>query len=328
MTWKPVVTGLEAPTGVRVNAVGTVFVTQRNRGLTMHPSAGEAIQLVAPADVRAGDASSVAFLGLELDPGFMQGRRFVYMALSLEQGTSSSMRIVRARIESDPARVGELREILVVEGLATRLPPPGTEQQATASASLRFASDGYLYAHLSSGSRAGDAASPLLGKIVRIDREGLPPTRGVMSTANDKRVVAPGNGEPAGLAFMSTGMAMLLAERSGQRDRLSVVAPGALSGAQQVVQWPGLVPGSGLAAIERLDGHAWREWNRGFAAAFDRAQRVDLLAMRENGQVVHSASILHRLGFGFAALSQGPDGLYVATSGKTGGDEVWRVTVY
>jgi glucose/arabinose dehydrogenase len=70
----------------------------------------------------------------------------------------------------------------------------------------------------------------------------------------------------------------------------------------------------------------WGEWRNAFVVAFDGAQRLDLVKLAADGRTPNATPVLERLGVGFKAVAQGPDGLYVMTSGKPGGDEIWRLT--
>ena len=48
----------------------------------------------------------------------------------------------------------------------------------------------------------------------------------------------------------------------------------------------------------------------------------------DDGRLGRLATALKGLGFGFGAVAQYGDALYVATRGKPGGDEIWRLTLY
>lgn len=70
----------------------------------------------------------------------------------------------------------------------------------------------------------------------------------------------------------------------------------------------------------------WRGWQNAFAMAFDRGQRIDFVKLDARGQITQSAAVIQGMNVGFRAMAQGPDGLYVATSRKVGGDEIWRLS--
>ncbi len=49
------------------------------------------------------------------------------------------------------------------------------------------------------------------------------------------------------------------------------------------------------------------------------------MKLDHGNKVVRQATVVSNLCYGFSAIDQGPDSLYLATRGKAGGDEVVRV---
>ena len=80
--------------------------------------------------------------------------------------------------------------------------------------------------------------------------------------------------------------------------------------------------------MERLRGPIWGEWSNAFAVGFDNAQRLDLMKFDQKGRLTRSATALQKLGSGFKAVAVGPGGLYVMTSGKREGDEIWQLSLH
>ena len=71
----------------------------------------------------------------------------------------------------------------------------------------------------------------------------------------------------------------------------------------------------------------WGPWRNAFIVAFDKAQRLDLVKFDAQGRMIQNVRLLHTLGIGFKSVAQGRDALYVMTSGKVGGEEIWRISM-
>jgi glucose/arabinose dehydrogenase len=155
-----------------------------------------------------------------------------------------------------------------------------------------------------------------------------------------RQTVVTGLASPTDMAFTNEGL-LFYAERlrglSVQRpdvrcagaasgDCVAAGEPAAMATAPH--GWQATAPGEGLAAVELLRSPMWREWRNAFAVAFDAGRRLDCVKFDAAGRVVQAARVVERLGVGFRAVAQGPDGLYVMTSGKPGGDEIWRLLAH
>jgi len=80
--------------------------------------------------------------------------------------------------------------------------------------------------------------------------------------------------------------------------------------------------------MELQRGEAWRGWRNSFDVAQEQGGRLDLLRVDSDGRLGGAVAALKGQGFGFGALAQHGDELYVATRGKPGGDEIWRLSLY
>jgi glucose/arabinose dehydrogenase len=75
-----------------------------------------------------------------------------------------------------------------------------------------------------------------------------------------------------------------------------------------------------------VTGTAWRAWDGALVVGLLAGRRVQVLQLSADGRSILLAARALEFGDRIRAVTQGPDGaLYVATDGKTGGDEIWRV---
>ena len=348
-----VVGGLKSPTDLGITVDGTFFFTDREQGLFVQRKGGVPVLVFAPRDAVKPASSEV--LAVAIDPGFTTNRLvYVFVQSTTATGETETRRVVRVTINESYTQAREVRDILVVNDPSSPKASRGGDPQP--GGGLRFGPDGYLYVGLGDGyvPTAPQAAQVLPGKVLRIDRNGQAAPGNHAPAGFDSRVFAYGVRNPVALAFHANTEALLVGQRRGEEIDDIVVAtrPGANAGwdprcapprtgycersVDQVggvaasgaaTAWRGGKSGEGLSAIERLRGPAWGDWRNAFVVAFERAQRLDLVKFNAEGKVVQAMPALEKLGVGFKAMAQGPDGLYVVTSGKAGGEEIWRLTV-
>lgn len=334
--------GLSAPTDMAFSSDGVLFYTERLQGLFVQRPGQPPSPLFAPKDLAA--AGSIGMLSVAVDPDFSRNR-FVYVFVkTIAEGVDAS-RVVRLSLDEASAKVLDRRDILVAASDAA------ARGAAQVGGGLRFGPDGFLYIGLGDGRAAVTPQSPshLSGKVLRIDREGKAAPANRPPSGYDGRIYAYGMRDPVALAFHPNTETLLVAQRRGGRpDDLSWIQPGANAGwdprcsasasgyceptsepaasASAERGWRGGKAGEGLTAVERLRDPMWREWRNAFVVAFDKAQRLDLVRFDAQGRVVQATPVVQKLGVGFKAVAQGPDALYVMTSGKSGGEEIWRLS--
>jgi aldose sugar dehydrogenase len=339
-------------TDVAVLADGGVLVLERDKGLTLFSSTHGTRPLFSPDDLVHGDGKGL--LGLAVDPQFERTRRvYVLMTSSLGLGGAAN-RIVRLTLDGEGQTVTDRMDIVTAINFAR--PPRRVTMPETAhlGGRLAFGPDGALYAGTGDGfmPSAPQSTVDLAGKILRIELRGAEP---------QVRLAATGLRDPVGLAFHAATEALVVADRGGGLfDELSIAPPGGNAGwnpqckgnadrycgdasagdkavpmndthlaaaAFAAPLWQTGARGEGLSSLVTLRDPAWREWNGAFALGFDAGQRIDLVKVDRNGRFVQRATLVQGLGYGFAALSVGPDGLYAATKGKPGGEEIVRLLV-
>ena len=346
---RTIIGGLAAPTDLAVASDGTLFYTERGKGLFVIRAGAGASPVFAPDDLAKRGSSGM--LAVALDPEFSRNQ-FAYVFMRSTITGIEDSRVVRVKIDTTYARALDRRDILiVVNGSAPT--EPRTDEPHYGGA-LRFGPDGHLYVGVGDGRAAKVAQSrnSLAGKVLRIDRDGVAaPGNGVL-VGFDKRVFVYGVRDPVALAFHpNTESALIGQRRSVEPDEIAMANAGSNGGwdptctppasgycersGDQVLDvpasgmflaWRGAKNGEGLSAIERLRSPEWGDWRNAFVVAFDQAQRLDLVKLDANGRTLHATPVLQKLGVGFKAVAQGADGLYVVTRGRPGGEEIWRLS--
>jgi aldose sugar dehydrogenase len=347
---RTVATGLSAPTDLVFANDGTLFYTLRHKGLfALRPGAAQEVPVFVPPGLDGSD--STGLLAVTLDPEFARDR-FAYLFLRSISGGAADGRVVRVTVNASSTQASHRRDLVVVPG-GTPADVSRANEVHTDGA-LRFGPDGFLYVGVGDGrsATAPQSGAVLAGKLLRIDREGQPAAGNAAPANFDPRVFAYGLREPMALASHPNTEAVLIAQRRGEQpDDIAIAKTGA-NGAWDprcappkvgycdraadqgrsalvsglVPAWRGGKAGEGITAIERLRDPVWGEWRNAFVVAFDGAQRLDLVKLAADGRTLNATPVLEKLGVGFKAVAQGPDGLYVMTSGKPGGDEIWRLT--
>lgn len=332
--------GLAAPTDMAFSADGILFYTERLQGLFVQRPGHPAAPLFAPKELGAG--GSLGILSVAVDPDFTRNR-FVYVFVKTVVEGVDAGRVVRLSLDGSSTKVIDRREILVAAS-----DPPSARGAPQVGGGLRFGPDGFLYVGLGDGRVAATPQSPsqLTGKVLRIDRDGKAAPSNRPPPGFDGRIYAYGLRDPVALAFHPNTETLLVAQRRGSRpDDLTWLQPGANAGWDPRCSaaesgyceatsdagtaergWRGGKAGEGVTAVERLRDPMWREWRNAFVVAFDKAQRLDLVKFDAQGRVVQATPVVQKLGVGFKAVAQGPDALYVMTSGKSGGEEIWRLS--
>lgn len=343
---RTVATGIQSPTDVVVSSGGVVFYTERQRGLFAQPPGLPTSHVFSAGDAAFTDGTSV--LSVALDPDF-RSNRSAYVLLRSFSSSQASTRVVRLALDVTLSKVVDRRDIFVANNPVASKEIRPLERQLNDS--LRFGPDGYLYVGLGDLRWGASPQSPrmLAGKVLRIDRNGNAAPGNRAPAGFDQRVFAYGVQNPVALAFLPDNETLLVAQKRGRSpDDVSRVKAGANGGWdpqcstpggqycekqvaaspewQPIVNWGHGLAGEGLSALEQLRQPMWRGWQNAFAVAFDRGQRIEFIKLDIRGRVTQSATALQKLNVGFRAIAQGPDGLYVVTSGKVGGDEIWRLS--
>ncbi len=352
--------GLTAPRDLAFAPDGTLFYIERAAGLSLRRTNGSRLRLFAPADLVADGFGGM--FGLAVDPKF-NANRHVYVFMTSRLSGSRDHRIVRLTI--DPAYLGIRERKDIVVGIGAELPPPqkGPKREPHVGGRLRFGPDGFLYVSVGDlRDPAGpQARNALTGKVLRVDRDGGAAPDGEIDSNTDSRVFALGFRQPTGLTFHPATDALFVAEDGAGHDEITQIKQGDNGGwdprcasagneaycgepttdkLKSVVamtdlgkhataaqpHWTNFNRAQGMAGAEFLRGTHWKAWNGALAVAFASGKRLDVLRIDAKGNVLAHMPALIQLPVGIRAVVQGPDGsMYVATEGKPGGDEIWRV---
>ena len=337
--------GLVDVTDLRVVPTdGTVFVLERSRGLSVMSPTRERTAVFAPKDLLSTDGAGM--LGLALDPQF-ETRRQLYVFMTSSLGTMPANRVVRLTLDASLANVVARDDVLVGVPFSVASTTRAAEGRHLGGRMV-FGPDGKLYVATGDGYLADAPQTPtaLAGKVLRVDT----------ATPAQPAGVALGVRNAVGIAFHPNHEGLMVADGGGGLlDELSVLRTGGNAGwdprcigtafdycgdasaGEKLVpmnaaratlpSWQSSKPGTGLSSMALLRGPHWRHWNGALALAFDNARRIDLVKLDHGNRVVKHATVVSDLGYGFSAIDQGPDGLYVATRGKSGGDEVVRLVL-
>lgn len=312
--------GLKDPSDIAVTGDGVIFFASGSQGVFIKRRNEASTRVFFPPDL-ATTAGGV--LGLALDPDFGLNH-FLYVFFTSSLGGREHSRVARLKFAPSYKEAIDRTDIVTGIEIAPISGAPRSNERLHRGGSLRFGPDGFLYiATAAAYSSAAQGPSALAGKVLRVDREGraAQPHR---IQGFDSRVFAYGFRAPGALGFHPYSEAVIVAERhESSPDEVLLTSFGTTPTGATVV-WRSTRENEGLSSLERLRGAAWKDWRNAIAVAFDAGQRVDIVKVSRAGQI-QSAPLLSRLGVGFAAVAEGPDGLYVLTRGKSGGDEIWRV---
>ncbi len=341
--------GLAVPWDLTFAPDGTLVFSERGGAIrVLRPGATTSTVLHRPADVSASGQSGM--MGLALDPDFASTRLlYAYFSARVNASTVDN-RIVRFRVNEGWDGVTDRRDLLV--GISWG------NGGAHSGGRLRFGPDGLLYLTTGDTRSATVPQDPnaMGSKVLRIRRDGtIPP--GNMAAPYRPAIWAFGFRNPQGLAFRpDAGDPYLCEHGPGTDDEVTRLAAGGNGGwdprnpgnANDPTYWgymgtsmtdttrfptalrPAFRDGNsgGMSGCDFLVGAQWRDWAGAIAVASlgDRNLRVMQLTADGSavtGQVTTLFAGMERL----RAVVQGPDGaLYLATDGRPGGDQLWRVT--
>jgi len=342
-----VLAGLANPWDIAFAPDSTLVFTERaGRISALRPGSTTPRVLAAPTDVGASGQSGM--LGLALDPAFASNRRlYTFQSFRAANGTMDN-RVVRWTVDAAWTALGNRTDI--VTGI------PWGNGGAHSGGRLRFGADGFLYV-TSGDNRAGPVPQDLSrtgSKVLRVTTDGTgAPNNGTFPRTADARIFGFGFRNPQGLAVRANGDVFTCEHGPVHADEVTRIAAGGNGG------WDPMNPGDptyrgydgrwpmsdsvkfptvlrptwttgdvseGMAGCTFVRGANWRSWDGALIVAMMAARRVQVLQLTSDGRATTSSVRALELGERLRAVTQGPDGaLYVATDGKAGGDEIWRV---
>jgi aldose sugar dehydrogenase len=362
LTRTVVLSGLSNPWDIAIASDGSMFFTEKCRGLSVrHPdgsitrlfgTSGSA--LVAPDLVCLGQSG---VHGVALDPAFATNRTlYVYLLSNLQSPRTN--RVVRLVLNSDNTSAGNRTDIVTdipFKDVGNAVGGAG----AHSGGRIRFGPDGFLYVTTGDNHNQTLPQSPTLlgGKVLRITTTGAAAPGNTPPAGFDARIFTYGHRNVQGITFRPGTGQPFIAEHGPNhtdevtplvnggnggwdpRDRPSLSCPGGYCGyagnastmpMTDIARFPNAMRASwtnegdsrGMGPAVFLVGPQWRSWNGRLAVGIMAGARLVILDLDQAGMA--TSSVYAALpNVGYRALTLGPDGnLYVATNDG----EIWRVT--
>ena len=242
LTTEVAVNKLELPWDMAFLPNGTMFFTEKCRGLSVRLPSGTVNKLHGLGGSTGYSSSSAdlfcdgqaGMMGVAIDPEF-EKNRLIYVFSSSKLNDKLANRVMRFTIDESLGSVSGRTDIVTDIGykpVATKHPfgGPGAHNGGR----IRFSpADGYLYV-TSGDNHSGTAPqSPTYigGKVLRIDRDGKAAAGNKTQAGFDPRIYAYGFRNPQGIAFRP-GDNMLFAAENGpwHSDEVSAVTNGGNGG--------------------------------------------------------------------------------------------------
>ena len=242
LTTEVAVNKLELPWDMAFLANGTMFFTEKCKGLSVQLPSGTVNKLHGIGGSTGYSSSSAdlfcdgqaGMMGVAIDPEFVKNR-LIYVFSSSKLDDKLSNRVMRFKIDESLSSVSGRTDIVTDIGykpVATKHPfgGPGAHNGGR----IRFSpADGFLY--VTSGDNHNGIApqSPTYigGKVLRIDRDGKAAAGNKPPAGFDPRIYAYGFRNPQGIAFRP-GDNLLFAAENGpwHSDEVSAVTNGGNGG--------------------------------------------------------------------------------------------------
>ncbi len=242
LSYETVLTDLEDPWDMAFLPDGTMFFTEKCRGLSVRLPSGDVTALLGMAGTE-GYATTADDLfcegqagmnGVAIDPDF-DSNRFVYVYSTSSLTEPGSNRVIRLAVNDDLSGVSDRTDI--VEDIPYKREAsdhPFGGPGAHNGGRIRFSpGDGYL--HVTTGDIHGGHVpqSPTLlgGKVLRIDRDGNAAADNAPPEGFDPRIFTYGHRNVQGIAFRPGDHNPVISEHGPwHTDEINVLFNGANSG--------------------------------------------------------------------------------------------------
>ena len=242
LTTEVAVNKLELPWDMAFLPNGTMFFTEKCKGLSVQLPSGTVNKLHGIGGVNGYSSSSAdlfcdgqaGMMGVAIDPEF-QKNRLIYVYSSSKLNDKLVNRVMRFKIDETLSNVSDRTDIVTDIGYkpkATKHPfgGPGAHNGGR----IRFSpTDGFLYVTTGDNHNGSAPQSPTYigGKVLRIDRDGKAAAGNKPPAGFDPRIFAYGFRNPQGIAFRP-GDSMLFTAENGpwHSDEVSAVTNGGNGG--------------------------------------------------------------------------------------------------
>ena len=355
-----VMQGLSGVWDIAVSGDGSIFYTERCRGLSVRHPDGSISRLfgTAGSSLVATDLACVGQSGVNgvaLDPAFASNRTiYVYMLSTIS--TPNTNRVVRLVLNSGyttaSARTDIVTDIAFKQN-ANAVAGAG----AHSGGRIRFGPDGYLYI------TTGDNHNPILpqsptllgGKVLRVTTTGAAAPGNSPPAGFDPRIFTYGHRNVQGIAFRpETGQAFIAEHGPNHTDEVTPLVNGGNGGwdpqnrptltcpdnycgyagdpttmpMTDLTRFPSAMRASftnnnqsqGMGPAVFLAGQQWLGYDGWLAVGFMAGSKLMVLYLNSANEVTATRTAM--TGAQFRALSLGPDGnLYVATNQG----EIWKI---
>ena len=212
LTTEVVVSKLDSPWDMSFLKDGTMFFTEKCKGLSVRLPSGTINKLHAIGGV-TGYASSSAdlfcdgqagMMGVEVDPNFASNR-FIYVYSSSKLNGKLNNRLMRMKVDAGFTNVTDRTDIVPdvnYKPAASKHPfgGPGAHNGGR----VRFSpTDGFIYLTTGDNHLGIGPTSPTIiaGKVLRIDRDGKAAAGNAPPPGFDARIYTYGHRNPQGIAF-------------------------------------------------------------------------------------------------------------------------------
>jgi glucose/arabinose dehydrogenase len=212
VTATPIVSGRDLTWDMAFLPDGTMFFTEKCRGLSVRLPAGAINPLLGIKDVRgypdnAADLfcdGQAGLSGVAVDPDFATNR-FIYVYSASRLTAPGSNRVLRLTVSADLTRVANRTDIVTdIPYKPAASNHPFGDSGAHNGGRLRFGpGDGFLYVTTGDTHNGAGPQSPTLlsGKVLRINRDGQPAAGNNAPAGFDPRIFTYGHRNPQGICF-------------------------------------------------------------------------------------------------------------------------------
>jgi len=231
-----VLSNLQAPWDLAFLSNGTMFFTEKCRGLSVRLPSGTVRRLfgtsgsaVVPSDFFCRGQSGMH--GVAVDPDFANNRR-IYVYMPSRRSNPATNRVVRLAVSEDFRRVSSRTDIV------TDIPFKNVQNSHGAAGShsggrLRFGPDGFLYV-TSGDNHNGTVPQDLQGlggKVLRVTRAGAPALDNNSPAGADPRIFTYGHRNVQGITFRpQTGQPYVAEHGPGHTDEITPLVAGGNGG--------------------------------------------------------------------------------------------------
>ncbi len=212
LTSAAVVTGRELVWDMAFLPDGTMFFTEKCRGLSVRSPSGTITPLLGMKDAQgypetAADlfcSGQAGMSGVAIDPEFASNR-FIYVYSVSSLTAPGTNRVLRLTVNADLTRVGNRNDIVTdIPYKPAASNHPFGDPGAHNGGRLRFGpADGFLYVTTGDTHNGEVPQSPTRvgGKVLRIDRDGRPAAGNNAPQGFDPRILTYGHRNPQGICF-------------------------------------------------------------------------------------------------------------------------------